>query len=43
VIATHPESRSHWLARDLVGRARRRYRQPILHVVVDLDREYAAA
>jgi len=35
VIATHPEGRSNWLARDLVGRARRRFERPILHVVVD--------
>jgi GNAT superfamily N-acetyltransferase len=44
IIATHPEARSHWLARDLVGRARARFAQPILHIVVDLDRrsEYVA-
>ena len=35
VLATHPEGRSNWLARDLVGRARARFRQPIHHVVVD--------
>jgi hypothetical protein len=35
VIATHPESRSHWLTRDLVGRARRRFAQAIVHVVVE--------
>jgi hypothetical protein len=35
VIATHPERRSHWLTRDLVGRARRRFAQPIVHVVVE--------
>jgi len=33
VIATHPEGRSHWLARDLVGRARSRFPYPIAHVV----------
>jgi ribosomal protein S18 acetylase RimI-like enzyme len=38
VIATHPEGRSNWLARNLVQRARRRFRLPILHVVVDPDR-----
>jgi hypothetical protein len=44
IIATHPEARSHWLARDLVGRARGRFAQPILHIVVDLARcnEYVA-
>ncbi len=35
IIATHPEGRSHWLARNLVDRARSRFAQPILHVVVD--------
>ena len=35
VIATHPEGRSNWLARNLVERARSRFAQPILHVVVD--------
>jgi hypothetical protein len=33
VIATHPEGRSHWLTRDLVGRARRRFAHPVLPVV----------
>jgi hypothetical protein len=44
VIATHPEGRSHWLARNLVERARSRFAQPIVHVVVDLvnHREYVA-
>jgi GABA permease len=45
VIATHPEKRSNWLAHDLVGRARERFDQPVLHVVVDVVRheEYVAA
>jgi nucleotide-binding universal stress UspA family protein len=44
VIATHPEGRSHWLARNLVKRARFRFAQPITHVVVDLESrgEYVA-
>ncbi len=44
VIATHPEPRSHWLARDVVGRARAKFDLPILHVVVDATRrrEYVA-
>ncbi len=37
IIATHPEQRSHWLARDLIARARVRFDQPVLHIVVDLD------
>jgi universal stress protein family protein len=39
VIATHPEGRSNWLARGFVERARRRYAQPIIHVVVDTTRD----
>jgi len=35
VVATHPEGRSNWLARHLVGRARARFEPPIHHVVVD--------
>src|SRR4051812_35415960 len=37
IIATHPEERSHWLAHDLVGRARARFAPPILHIVVDVS------
>jgi GNAT superfamily N-acetyltransferase len=42
IIATHPEARSHWLAHDLVDRARLRFDCPVLHIVVDLhaQREY---
>jgi hypothetical protein len=39
VVATHPEGRSNWLARDVVGRARRRHSVPIRHVVVDLTEQ----
>jgi hypothetical protein len=36
IIATHPEARSNWLARNVVGRARMRfYDVPIAHVVVE--------
>ena len=34
VIATHPADRSHWLSRDVVARARRRFGVPVRHVVV---------
>ena len=34
VIATHPEGSSHWLARNLVGRADERFDLPVTHVVV---------
>ena len=37
VISTHPEGRSHWLERDVVGSARERFAVPITHVVVDLE------
>jgi nucleotide-binding universal stress UspA family protein len=35
VVATHPPAHSNWLARDLVGRVRRRFDRPVVHVVVD--------
>lgn len=38
VIVTHPEGRSNWLARDVVGRARARLRQPVTHVVAESPR-----
>jgi len=34
VVATNPSVRPHWLARELVTRARIRYAQPIVHVAV---------
>jgi hypothetical protein len=37
IITTHPEARSRWLAHDLVFRARARFDQPVLHIVVDLE------
>ena len=37
VISTHPEGRSHWLERNVVGAARDRFDLPITHVVVDLE------
>jgi GNAT superfamily N-acetyltransferase len=43
VIATHPEHRSNWLARRLVERVAGRFDGPILHLVVDAERELAAA
>jgi hypothetical protein len=33
VIVMHPEGRSHWLTHDLVGRARRRFDQPVTQVI----------
>ncbi len=35
IIATHPEPRSNWLARNVVARARLRFGLPVVHVVVD--------
>jgi hypothetical protein len=43
VISTHPEERSNWLARRLVERVAERFDGPILHVVVDSERELLAA
>jgi hypothetical protein len=37
VISTHPEGRSNWLERNVVGGARSRFDVPITHVVVDLE------
>jgi GABA permease len=35
IIATHPTERSNWLERDLVRRARSRFRGPIAHITAD--------
>ena len=35
VLATHPEGRSNWLARNIVTRARARFAQPVHHLIVD--------
>jgi GABA permease len=43
VISTHPPGRSNWLEKDVISRARERFDLPITHVVVDLERERAAA
>lgn len=37
VISTHPEGRSNWLERGVVGAAEARFDVPVTHVVVDLD------
>jgi hypothetical protein len=38
VVPTHREGRAHRLTRDLVGRARRRFAQPVLQAGVDLSK-----
>jgi hypothetical protein len=43
VISTHPPARSNWLERQVVRKARERYKQPITHVVVDLEHERTSA
>jgi GABA permease len=43
VISTHPPGRSNWLEKGVIDRARERYRVPITHVVVDLEREGSKA
>lgn len=42
VLSTHPEGRSNWLERGVVGAARERFAVPITHVVVDLEAEAGA-
>ena len=39
VIATQPQGRLHWLTRDLVERAQRRFPQRIVHVVIEPSEE----
>jgi GABA permease len=39
IVATHPERRSGWLGHELVARARVRFDLPVLHLVVDLERQ----
>ena len=39
VISTHPPGRSNWLERGVVERAGEKFDLPIVHVVVDLERE----
>ena len=41
VISTHPPGRSNWLEHGVVDRAREKFDLPIIHVVVDLERERA--
>jgi hypothetical protein len=45
VLATHPEGRSNWLARNLVANARARFGLPTIHIVVDAaaKAEYVAS
>lgn len=37
VVSTHPEGRSNWLERGVVGVVRERFDVPVTHVVVDLE------
>jgi len=43
IISTHPETRSGWLRRDLIDRVRDASGLPVEHVIVDLDKDRAAA
>jgi hypothetical protein len=43
IIATHPERRSNWLARDVVNRIRERFGVPTAHVVVGPSEVHLAA
>lgn len=38
VVSTHPEGRSNWLERGVVGAVEERYDTPVTHVVVNLER-----
>jgi hypothetical protein len=40
VVATRPEGRSNWLARNVVQRLRTRFRLPVHHIVVDATHEH---
>jgi hypothetical protein len=41
LIATHPEQRSNWLARNLIERTLIRFGLPTAHIAVDVDAERA--
>jgi hypothetical protein len=43
IVAAHPEGRSNWLARDIVGRAHRRFSRPTSHLAVELEPMLSAA
>ncbi len=43
VVSTHPPGTSNWLERDVVDRLREFYDIPVLHVVVDHERELVGA
>jgi len=43
VVSTHPEKRSNWLEKGVVERITQKFQLPVTHVVVDLEREAAAA
>src|SRR5918911_508722 len=40
VISTHPEERSNWLEKKTVERACETFAIPVVHVVVDLERDW---
>jgi hypothetical protein len=42
VVSTHPEGRSNWLERGVVGALRARYDVDVKHVVVDLEAQKTA-
>lgn len=39
IISTHPEGKSNWLERGVVGEARERFAVPITHVIADVDED----
>jgi hypothetical protein len=42
VISTHPESRSRWLKKDLVEKARSKFARPVVHVVSQVSENVPA-
>ncbi len=41
VISTHPEARSGWLRKDVVGQTRKRFKIPVRHVVSHVPEQSA--
>jgi GABA permease len=42
VISTHPVARSHWLKKDLVESARKKFARPVVHVVSHVSENVTA-
>jgi GABA permease len=42
VISTHPVARSHWLKKDLVESARKKFERPVVHIVSHVEENATA-